>query len=162
VRRGLPTAPAGREALGRALVAAQFALLLPLGALGTWGAALETVPADAAALAAAAVALGAWTLGANRPGNFNVHPRPARHDVLVTGGPYRWVRHPMYATLLLAALAAVRTAPVRWAAVALLLWAALAAVLWVKSSLEEAWLAEHHPGYAGYRARTRRFLPGLL
>ena len=30
-----------------------------------------------------------------------------------------------------------------------------------KSRREEAWLTERLPGYAAYRARTRKFVPGL-
>ena len=41
----------------------------------------------ASLLVAAGVAIGAWTLTANRPGNFGILPEPKRNGVLVTGGP---------------------------------------------------------------------------
>lgn len=108
---------------------------------------------------AAAVVLGMWSLAANRPGNFNIHPAPREGGRLVTVGPYRWIRHPMYSAVLLFGLACA-LASAGLAAWALL--AALAGVLWVKSSLEERWMAARHPAYAAYRERTRRFVPGLI
>ncbi len=139
---------------GRALVALQFALI-GLGAVlvvpARWAAA-------STALALAGAALGAWALAANRLGNFNIHPEPRRGGVLVTAGPYRWIRHPMYAALLLA-MAGLATASTGagWAA-----WAALAAVLAAKARLEERGLDAVHPGWAAYRARTAAIVPFLF
>jgi len=39
---------------------------------------------------------------------------------------------------------------------------ALAAVLGAKATLEKRWLLAHHAGYAAYRQRTARFLPGVF
>ena len=36
------------------------------------------------------------------------------------------------------------------------------AVLATKAMFEERWMLLEHPEYAAYRARTKRFLPGLL
>lgn len=136
---------------GRALVAAQFALIVLVAVLvepGRWG-------VSATLLAAGAGALGLWTLGANRWGNFNIRPEPREGGVLVTGGPYRYVRHPMYAAVLLLAAGCAAAAPgVAWIA-----WGALAAVLAAKAWLEERGLAAAHPGYAAYRARTAAIVP---
>jgi protein-S-isoprenylcysteine O-methyltransferase Ste14 len=56
-----------------------------------------------------------------------------------------------------AACVAARPAPWPWFALA-----ALVAVLGVKAGVEERLMLLAHPGYAAYRARTRRFLPGLV
>jgi protein-S-isoprenylcysteine O-methyltransferase Ste14 len=153
---------AGHGRVGTALVAAQFGLLALLAALALAPGAWPT--ADAALLVAAGAALGAWALTANRPGNFNIRPQPRAGAVFVHRGPYRWIRHPMYSALLLAGLGAVRMAggdagwasPAGWAA-----WAALLAVLWAKSAVEEHALLRVFDGYAAYRQRSGRFLPGL-
>jgi protein-S-isoprenylcysteine O-methyltransferase Ste14 len=132
--------------VGRALVAAQFALL----GLLAWRAAQGDGPAWAAVPVLAGVVLGAWALAHNRPGNFNVLPVPRHGGRLVTSGPYRWIRHPMYSALLLAGAAADALA-----------WAALLAVLAAKALLEERGMRAAHPGYAAYCAGTRRFVPGV-
>ncbi|MBE7500425.1 MAG: isoprenylcysteine carboxylmethyltransferase family protein [Verrucomicrobiales bacterium] len=97
---------------------------------------------------------GAWVLGRNR----TIFPRPNAGSRLVTGGIYRWVRHPLYASLMFLSFA--------WA----LYWSswptALAALvltvfLRAKAAREEAWLREHFPGYADYAGRVRRFFPGV-
>ncbi len=105
---------------------------------------------------AAGAAIGAWALSANRLGNFNVRPEPRSGGRLVTSGPYRWIRHPMYAAILVACagFAAGYAAPWRWAALA-----ALAAVLVTKARIEERKMAVAHPDYAAYARRTRRFVP---
>ncbi|PWB57664.1 MAG: hypothetical protein C3F16_15110 [Betaproteobacteria bacterium] len=107
------------------------------------------------ALLGAGVAVGAWALAANRPGNFNIRPDPHPEGRLVTGGPYAWVRHPMYLAVLLAMAAfALGGDAWQWAA-----WVALAAVLAAKARREERGLAILHPGYEAYRRRTRAIVP---
>ena len=126
------------------------AIMLPLDA-GGW-----SLPATA--LVASGVAVGAWALTANRPGNFNIRPdvKPgARH---VTHGPYAYVRHPMYLAVMLAMLGfcAGYGTPWRWAALV-----ALVVVLTIKMDIEEAQMAARHPGYAGYARSTKRIVPYL-
>ena len=115
----------------------------------------------------AGAGLGAWALSANRPGNFNVRPEPKSGGHLVTAGPYRYIRHPMYLAMLLATAgfvvgyadcAAWRAADIARAAA----WLGLAGVLHVKSGIEERALRALHPGYAAYAQRTKRIIPFLL
>jgi protein-S-isoprenylcysteine O-methyltransferase Ste14 len=134
------------------LVALQLSLIaaiaLPFGAAG-WSLA-------AGALVGAGVAVGAWALTANRPGNFNVRPEPKPGGRLVTGGPYRYVRHPMYLAVLLGMLGFCvgYATPWRWAALA-----ALAVVLAIKAGVEERAMASRHPGYAAYARGSKRIVP---
>lgn len=145
--------------IGNLLVGAQFGILTVL-ALQAWGAWLATASyALAKLLLALSGMVGLWALAANRPGNFNIHPTPHSHGQLIDHGPYRWIRHPMYTAVMLfgAALAMVAASPLSW-----LLWCMLLAVLLSKALLEERWMAQKHPAYPTYRARTRRFIPYLL
>jgi protein-S-isoprenylcysteine O-methyltransferase Ste14 len=83
-------------------------------------------------------------------------PRPRRGGELVTQGPYRLARHPIYGGGILFFTGwALFSAPLALAGVATL------AALWVaKSGLEERLLAERYPDYAEYRRATpRRFVP---
>lgn len=77
---------------------------------------------------------------------------------LVTRGPYRWVRHPVYLGEIVAALGLVvasLSAPVFGLFV---LWCGLQ--YW-RARNEERALETTFPGYAEYRARTYRLFPGL-
>jgi protein-S-isoprenylcysteine O-methyltransferase Ste14 len=150
---------ASRAWVGGLLVALQMGLLALLAMRAGPAFLAGPVPAVAWALAAGGVALGAWALTCNRPGNFNVRPIPREGGRLVQEGPYRWIRHPMYTALILCGVAAAWTRGSAWDWIAVV---ALAAVLVVKAALEERWMLRAHPGYAAYRARTRRFLPGIV
>jgi protein-S-isoprenylcysteine O-methyltransferase Ste14 len=147
------------NAVGLLLVALQFALLggLAVSAARAWPD--RPLPPAVAALAAAALLLGLWALTANRPGNFNIRPQPRAGGRLVRHGPYRWIRHPMYTSLMLAGLAAARLAGdgLTWLALG-----GLVAVLFAKSGVEERALAARFPDYQDYRRRTRRFIPWLI
>lgn len=149
----------GRKLIGSVLVALQFGLLILQAALAVPQVLQGLTPMGALLIAGVAVALAVWTLMHNRLGNFNIHPTPRVNGVLVTTGPYRWIRHPMYTSLLLGAGAlALMSSPLA----AWLAWSALAVVLFLKSTLEEHWLCEHYPGYAAYRLVSKRFVPWLF
>ena len=83
-------------------------------------------------------------------------PRPREGGELVTEGPYRWARHPIYGGGILFFLGwALYSGPP-----ALLGLAALALVWTGKSKLEERLMAERYPDYERYRQETpRRFVP---
>jgi protein-S-isoprenylcysteine O-methyltransferase Ste14 len=148
-----------RKLIGSVLVALQFGLLILQAGLAAPRVLQGMLPVGALLIAGASFALAVWTLMHNRLGNFNIDPTPKDRGVLVTKGPYRWIRHPMYTSLLLGAgaLASMSSPLAAWLA-----WSALAVVLLLKSTLEEHWLCERYPGYAAYRLVSKRFVPWLF
>jgi protein-S-isoprenylcysteine O-methyltransferase Ste14 len=113
---------------------------------------LDWAGAVCAILGANLVYLSVRALG----GSLTPFPRPRRRGALVTEGPYRLARHPIYGGGILFFLGwALFSAPLAVLGVAALTG------LWVgKSSLEERLLAERFRGYEQYRRETpRRFVP---
>jgi len=93
-----------------------------------------------------------------KPGNFNITPRIRKNGVLVTSGPYRLIRHPMYIAQIIAVLPLV---------IDYFSWYRLAAILLltvdllVKIVYEEKKLHNHFPGYVEYAQKTKKLIPGL-
>lgn len=137
------------------LVALQLGAIVLVVLTTRWPVPARAWPA-ALFLLAMAVVLGLWALGHNRWGNFNIRPELRAGARLVTGGPYRWVRHPMYVSVLLGTGALVYADARGWR-IALL--ALLAAVLVAKAAREEDYLRAAFPEYAAYAARTWRLVP---
>ena len=148
-----------RNRIGTLLVALQFGFMLLLPALAAPAIVQGTVPISAILLAISSMVLFVWTLVHNKLGNFNIRPTPKSWGVLITTGPYRLIRHPMYTSVMLgaASLALMADPLLGWSA-----WTALALVLLVKSILEERWLREVHPGYSSYSRDSKRFLPWVF
>jgi protein-S-isoprenylcysteine O-methyltransferase Ste14 len=150
---------------GEGWVALQSLLLIAIPVVA-WRASLDEVvetPLIALMRAVGTVALfgglavivaGAWYLRRDR--SFSVLPRPLESGALVQDGPYRFVRHPVYAGLIVTTLG---VAMIRVSWLIGLLALALAIVLDLKRRREEAWLSERYEGYAGYRARTKALVP---
>ena len=79
---------------------------------------------------------------------------------LITAGPYRFVRHPIYTGILAGFLgSAVATGQLR----GLLSFALVFLALWYKLRLEEAWMrSQFGDVYATYARRTAALVPWLL
>jgi protein-S-isoprenylcysteine O-methyltransferase Ste14 len=110
------------------------------------------------AISAFGIIVGLYTLAHNKLGNFGIYPEPIPDSCLITTGPYRWIRHPMYTSLLLFMLgiALYRHAWPNY--VGLLL---LAVAIFGKMRLEEAHLHLKFEDYSDYVKRTHRLLPGI-
>jgi protein-S-isoprenylcysteine O-methyltransferase Ste14 len=77
---------------------------------------------------------------------------------LVTGGPYRWVRHPLYLGELIA-LSGLALHVGRWPLAAVVL--AELGLQMYRARREESLLSQQIDGYAAYAGRTRRLIPGV-
>ncbi len=110
------------------------------------------------ALCALGLIVGLYTLAHNKLGNFGIYPEPIPDACLVTTGPYRWIRHPMYTSLLLFMLgiALYRHAWPNYLGMAL-----LGIAIFGKMHREEAHLHARFADYSDYVRRTRRLLPGV-
>jgi protein-S-isoprenylcysteine O-methyltransferase Ste14 len=78
---------------------------------------------------------------------------------LVVGGPYRWVRHPLYTGEIVSSLGLALTAG---SLTALIIWFGFCVLQGYRALREEQLLVGALPGYRGYQARTAALLPGLF
>jgi protein-S-isoprenylcysteine O-methyltransferase Ste14 len=151
--RPRPRARDGR-AIARAAGLVGTTMLLVVGAFPK--PVLLTPPAFIRDLAAP-LALGAFALGVcgllflRR--SLSIIPEARR---LVTGGPYRFIRHPLYAAEILAAVALVLARPGLWATLTLV---PFIAVQMLRARFEEGLLARIFPEYRPYARRTRKLIP---
>lgn len=102
------------------------------------------------------IGLGIWAIVSMRPFNFNVTPDVKVDGYLVERGPYIYIRHPMYASLIVICGALV-AADFTWFRLALL--AALIVDLAVKLRYEEGLLSDHYDAYRAYMGRSKRLVP---
>ena len=89
---------------------------------------------------------------------FSILPDASEGQELRTGGPYRFVRHPMYTAVLLAAMSLVSHRPDFASAIA---WVLLLAVLLAKINIEEAQLLKKFSEYRAYQERTKKLIPWI-
>jgi len=106
-----------------------------------------------------AMALIAWVMVVNPFAETSVRIQTDRGHAVVTSGPYRMVRHPMYVGAILMYLGT----PLIWGSVWALMVTGFIVVLFIaRTALEDQTLRRELPGYGEYVARTRyRLLPGL-
>ena len=143
-----------RSGRGAGWVWAQFALMAVVVALGFWPGDwpgwLRVLGLVVAVLGAAGFVWSTRTLG----DSLTPYPKPRDDGVLVQTGPYRLVRHPIYAAGTLVFLGAALAASIPATIAALL----LPVLWWFKAGAEERFLGERFPEYADYRRRVPRRL----
>ena len=139
----------------RSLVFAQFFLIgmmviFSRGILNSW---------VALTILALGILFGLWTIRYNQLGNFNIRPELKEGCVLITTGPYRFVRHPMYTSVLLISLSLAVATPtyLEWSSLML-----LGVVLALKSVREERLWCEGSAQYQAYMKNTKSFIPFLF
>jgi protein-S-isoprenylcysteine O-methyltransferase Ste14 len=105
------------------------------------------------------LALIGWSLAVNRFAENSVRIQVDRGHTVVTAGPYRIVRHPMYVGAIAMYFA---TALILGSVWALIVAAAIGVLFVVRTTLEDRMLRAELPGYAEYAAQTRwRLLPAV-
>lgn len=107
---------------------------------------------------ASGLLLGIWAMLEFRF-RFNIFPELLNDSVLVTSGPYRFIRHPIYTAVLLITLAYVTN---HFTYINLSLWVVLLIVLNVKLRYEEKFLMERFKEYGEYRSRTKTLVPFVI
>jgi protein-S-isoprenylcysteine O-methyltransferase Ste14 len=106
-----------------------------------------------------AMALIAWVLCTNPYAETSVRIQHERGHTVITSGPYRIVRHPMYVGASLMYL----STPLVWGSLWALGVGGIITVLFVvRTALEDRTLLRELAGYEEYAAQTRyRLLPGI-
>jgi protein-S-isoprenylcysteine O-methyltransferase Ste14 len=93
--------------------------------------------------------------------NWSDTPRLMEDQVLVTDGPYRWVRHPIYSAFLLI-MGSTLFITANWLIGLTWIGATLGEVMW-RANIEEGMMIERFgEQYRAYMGETGRFVPRLL
>jgi protein-S-isoprenylcysteine O-methyltransferase Ste14 len=104
-------------------------------------------------------ALIGWVITVNTFLSRQVRIQDDRGQVAVTRGPYRVVRHPMYAGIIILFMSVPLVLGSRWA---LAPGALICALFVLRTALEDRTLRAELPGYNEYAGRVRyRLLPGI-
>lgn len=108
----------------------------------------------------AAFFLGAWSvLDMSHKSKVQVTPDVAPGARLITEGPYKKIRHPMYTSLLLFTLVLIINF-YTWQR--LVFWIILLVDLIVKVHYEEAILEKYFTGYREYQKKTKKLIPWIF
>lgn len=102
---------------------------------------------------------GLYTVRHNPLGNFNITPEIKENASLITTGAYRYIRHPMYFSVLVIMLGVVVSKPTL---LSLFIYVLLVVTLFLKAQKEEIlWMAQSSE-YKNYMQKTKKFIPFVL
>ena len=100
-----------------------------------------------------------WIFTHNRVGNFNITPEIRKDAKLIVTGPYRFVRHPMYSSLILFMLGIV----LHWFSFLNFLFLLIMTfALALKAFREEKLWHVNDPSYEAYKKQTTMIIPYIL
>ena len=102
--------------------------------------------------------LGVWAMLEHKM-RFNVLPELLEGSKLITSGPYRLVRHPIYTAVLMIVGGYVINTPT---SVNIILYVVLIVDLIVKLKYEEMLLKERFSDYETYKSKTKALIPYLF
>jgi protein-S-isoprenylcysteine O-methyltransferase Ste14 len=139
---------------------ARYALVFVVGAVILLAATGSLFSSSAAATVAQLLALGlaGWARRSFPTGTFRVGAAPAA-DTVIQRGPYRLIRHPMYAAALLFVWAAILSHRSLWT---LSLGGVVTCVAAIRVMSEERLLRERYADYKAYARATKLLVPFVL
>ncbi len=91
--------------------------------------------------------------------NFNIAPEPLSDAKLIIKGPYKYIRHPMYTSVLGITLCYIIAS---CSIFNLIMFLVLVIVLIMKLNYEEKLLEKRFGEYADYKIRTKKIIPFIL
>lgn len=103
-----------------------------------------------------AMGLGLYSLYNMGLDTFSLYPEPKKGSKHVQTGAYRFIRHPMYTSLIILGLLLVLSDP---QFLNTIIYIILLYVLDAKATYEEGLLLKLHPTYKEYTQKTSKFLP---
>jgi len=105
-----------------------------------------------------AAAVMPWARRSFQPGQFNIHAEP-REGSMISSGPYKFIRHPMYASALV----------IIWAGILghfspgnLIIAVIVTIVVFIRITTEEQFLHAHFPTYMDYSRKTKLIIPYII
>lgn len=100
--------------------------------------------------------LAAWSFFEFRNSRFSIFPKPLARAGLLTSGPYKYIRHPMYTVVFFYFLPDVFMS-LNWFIGHV--WLVLVGVIISKLLFEERLLQKKYPEYSEYMQKTKKMLP---
>lgn len=137
---------------GKVLVSIQFTCLAAMMIFTNW----FILPWWSYLMLAMSGLLAFWAMAVMKPGNFNIVPYPVVKGNMVSAGPYSVIRHPMYTSIFIFAIALLAG---QFDYKKLIISFVLIFGLVVKMIYEEALLSQHFPDYKSYMKKTKRVIP---
>lgn len=110
-------------------------------------------------LAIAGALLGLWAIIVMELGRFNIIPDVHKNSRMVTKGPYKYIRHPMYDSVLMMTFAWVLGYLTIFRSA---IWIVLVIDLILKLKYEEKLLADRYKEYQDYQKRTKSLIPFIF
>jgi len=103
-----------------------------------------------------AIFLGLWSLWTMFIKKFRITNKISSDSRIVAKGPYKFIRHPLYSSLLLILLTIVLN---HFTFIRLILWLILLTVVFAKLMYEERSIIKRNTDYLIYKRGTKRLLP---
>ena len=102
------------------------------------------------------IILGLWSIIVMKKSKIRAIPDVAKEAKLIKNGPYKYIRHPMYASVLTACLGFLLT---NIYSMTILFYTLLIIVLNIKIAYEESLLVKTFPKYKSYTKKTKKLIP---
>jgi len=103
--------------------------------------------------------VGVLAIKEHRVGNFNIRPDIKEHCELVTNGIYKYIRHPMYLSVLTMMLGIL---VLYFSFYEFILYLALVITLIIKLFYEESLWVNYSSKYKDYKKQTKRIIPFIF
>lgn len=100
-----------------------------------------------------------WIFTHNKVGNFNIVPEIKENAKLIITGPYKFVRHPMYSSLILFMLGFVLW---KFSFINIVMLCIMSITVFMKAYKEEKLWHRKDSAYLEYKKQTKMIIPFLL